>query len=156
MTKMKQLPDKLSDLLLLAKQEAKIILKTPGYILDMEHWHYDCGDGQCHVCLAGAIIAKHFPSQPTLTLSPNDIEGGQKKLYAVDAFRGFRFKEAIRLFYFSYEKVFEYENEIHKILSTSKNKILLSGIVTSDHLIDEFYNQEAVTRFLKLLQDNDI
>lgn len=152
---MKTLPDKFSEFILLAKQDAKAILKTPGYVLDMAHWHNMRLDGTCHVCLAGAIIAQQFPDLRTFNLRPADVEDSETKLHAVDDFRALELLEAIALFY-SYEKLFDLKNEIEQILSTSKNQIHLSGIVTSEQEIDDFYNQEAVTRFIQLLHHNNL
>jgi len=51
------LPDKPSELLRLAVHDAKLCARSKKYVLDMEAWHDLDRDG-CHVCMAGAVIAK--------------------------------------------------------------------------------------------------
>lgn len=56
---MTRLPDKLSDLLELAVNDAEAIEKTPGYVLRMGTWHYFERDtNTCMVCMAGAVMAR--------------------------------------------------------------------------------------------------
>ena len=52
---MKQPPEKLSDLIILAMQDYDIIKADPRYQIDMGEWHRP--NGKCRVCLAGSVMA---------------------------------------------------------------------------------------------------
>lgn len=55
---MKKLPRKLSTLLLLAVEDALACQRQRSkYVLDMTSYHDPMG-GKCHVCLAGAVMAR--------------------------------------------------------------------------------------------------
>ena len=52
-----------SALLRLAVEDACTIGATPGYVLDMWEYHTPVGDN-CHVCMAGAVIARRAGTDP--------------------------------------------------------------------------------------------
>lgn len=90
-----KLPDKLSDLLELAVTDAEAIEKTPGYVLDMNEWHKP--NGNCRVCMAGAVIARTLGVAPTLEANPNNMEDPrQGQLFAIDSMRTGDFCQAAR------------------------------------------------------------
>lgn len=54
-------PTTLSALLLMAVEDAEQIAQDQTYTLDMERWyHVDPHDGRCHVCMAGAVMARRL------------------------------------------------------------------------------------------------
>lgn len=60
-------PGTLHEMLAMAIEDFKAILKDPRYRVEMSTWHnYDPDKGVCYVCLAGSVIAKHLaPDSPT-------------------------------------------------------------------------------------------
>lgn len=55
----KTLPDKPSALLRVALADLRLVEADPRYKVNMAEWHTaNPGDGICHVCLAGAALAK--------------------------------------------------------------------------------------------------
>lgn len=65
------LPDRLSDLLEVAVNDAKACGKDPRYKLSMMNWHEPIGDsGVCRVCLAGSVIAKTLKEDATHFTDP--------------------------------------------------------------------------------------
>lgn len=88
----KKLPNRLSSLLRMAVEDAKICEATPGYTLRMGHWHTpDYSEKTCYVCLAGAVMAveQQMPwgenIENSLAIPSSEIERG--KLRAIDHMR---------------------------------------------------------------------
>lgn len=54
---MNKLPNKKSDLLLLALEDYFKIKNNPKYCINMQVWHSIYEDRLCHVCLSGVIMA---------------------------------------------------------------------------------------------------
>lgn len=54
-----RLPRKPSSLILLALSDLEKVEKDKRYEVNMNNWHFP-GDNKCHVCLAGAVLAKHL------------------------------------------------------------------------------------------------
>lgn len=87
MTLTDQLPDKPSDLIKVALVDLKSIRRSQKYIVNMQRWHEPIGDA-CHVCLAGAVMARSLGANPHGDLTPGDYGGMiSKKLDALDDFR---------------------------------------------------------------------
>lgn len=67
------LPDKPSELLILAMTDLEACENDPNYRINMDHWcnYEDTNNGRvCEVCLAGAFLAKstkYLPMQPNVT-----------------------------------------------------------------------------------------
>lgn len=85
---MTRLPDLPSQLIRLALKDLDATLKDPRYIVDMEIWHVPSHNDICHVCLAGAVMAKSLNQPPDYATNPSifDLDTGQK-LHALDFFR---------------------------------------------------------------------
>jgi len=87
-SKMTKLPDKPSELLYLALSDFEKVEKDPRYVVDMRRWHNPIS-GQCHVCLAGSILAKTM-KYPVDRFVPQVLYGKDildNKLMAIDCFR---------------------------------------------------------------------
>lgn len=95
---MKQLPDKMSDLLKLALKDEAKAERSPRYIMDMDQWHepdLDWDNGKklgfqvsCHVCFAGAVMSFSLGGEWGKTLGPEDFRNGNvQKLHALDMLR---------------------------------------------------------------------
>lgn len=82
------LPDKPSELIRLALGDLRKIEGTPGYVVDMAAW-YDRTRTECHVCLAGAVMASRFeiPSNSYLVTPVDFPENIRSKMVALNAFR---------------------------------------------------------------------
>ena len=101
---MTALPNKLSELLLLAVKDAKACEAMPDkYVLDMWDWHVpyvgdeDVATGACHVCLAGSVIAQTLGASPENEAIPGDYDGDtHRALVAIDEMRRGDFMEALK------------------------------------------------------------
>lgn len=82
---MNTLPDKLSELIMIAINDLKACEKDPDYVIDMSEWHHPVGD-KCHVCLAGAVIAKTCDASRFQRHKPENDELGNK-LKALNSIR---------------------------------------------------------------------
>ena len=59
---MSELPDKPSELIRLALADLRKCEADPRYLIDMAQWHRPVTSELCHVCLAGAVMARtNFP-----------------------------------------------------------------------------------------------
>ena len=86
-----ELPDTPSELLTLALDDLNKIERSKKYKVHMGRWHepYSNGDTVCHVCLAGAVMARRgglSPEEEQLLI--RSIWETDKKLDALDDFRG--------------------------------------------------------------------
>lgn len=80
-------PTTLSDLLVMALDDARQIEQQPGYVFDMHVWHDGTGD-TCRVCMAGAIMVRRLGAEPTTHMFPGDMgPEWQRALYAVNDMR---------------------------------------------------------------------
>lgn len=98
--KNKQLPDKLSDLLIVALTDLELCENDERYNIFMGAWHTPCGDGICHVCLAGSVIAKSYGISPEIhfnifstddddvTLKLTTIENARRGVLPLDLYSG--------------------------------------------------------------------
>ena len=66
------LPDKLSDLILVALDDLEKVENDERYTVNMDWWHRS-GD-TCLVCLAGSVMAKSLDVSPDRTRFPNDFD----------------------------------------------------------------------------------
>lgn len=82
-----KLPNKQSELLRLAIADARKCQADPNYILTMVQWHAKIGE-HCHVCLAGAVVAKTLNSASYLCRCPGDFDPDtNEKLKIIDYLR---------------------------------------------------------------------
>lgn len=59
-----------SELLLAAVDDLRLLSGSPDYVVNMNIWHTPLG-GVCHICLAGAIIAKRLNVPHSIVSSPS-------------------------------------------------------------------------------------
>lgn len=82
----KKLPDKPSELLLLALHDLERAEMSPRYMIDMDQWHSP--NGACSVCLAGSVMAATLGVSERLEMHPDDFDNDTcQKLCAVDSLR---------------------------------------------------------------------
>lgn len=83
------LPDKPSDLIELALRDLNAVAANPEYAVDMKEWHkLSPRDNICHVCLAGAVMARTLGFQRERIASWDGLNSTTgKKLRALDFFR---------------------------------------------------------------------
>lgn len=62
------LPDKASELILVALEDLEKAEQAPGVAVDMATWHTP-HDGVCYVCLAGCVLRRFGPDSEKLTPS---------------------------------------------------------------------------------------
>jgi hypothetical protein len=109
-----KLPNKPSELILLALADLVKVERSKNYVVDMGTFHtkYD-DDEPCHVCLAGAVMAKSLSIPSDVFVAPRDFESDTKrKLLALDRFRqGWASSAFIRLKR-SYRRGFSFDREI--------------------------------------------
>lgn len=54
------LPSRLSDLIRVAVEDARLLEHDPRYKLDMNVWHEPFEEGRCRVCMAGAVMVRQL------------------------------------------------------------------------------------------------
>ena len=107
MKKKSKLPNRLSDLILVALKDLRKCEKNPKYTVEMSKWHRpSCAsaithlDWTCEVCLAGSVIAQTLKTPIIKLKEPVDFgEVDEHKLYALDYIRGGDVLLALRHFY---------------------------------------------------------
>ena len=84
-----ELPDLPSELVWVAIEDTKKILKDQHYKLDLRKWHaYDKDDGRCTVCFAGAVMSKSLGLSPEMDAIPSSFgDSNARKLSALESFR---------------------------------------------------------------------
>lgn len=81
-----KLPDKPSELIRLALADLAQCAADPNYRIDMGEWHKP-RHGVCHVCLAGAVLAKSLNVPGAAELYPKDFPENSKKITALNDLR---------------------------------------------------------------------
>lgn len=149
------LPNKLSDLITLAYEDAKQILRTPGYVLDMHLWH-QYHKGVCRVCLAGSVMAKTLGAPRTKDLTPSDMpEAVRGKLEALNMFRLCFFYSALESFY-SEEVADKHADRLQEICFESTNPPhLYSSNITYEDL-EAFFNHPMIVDVRQYLVDSGL
>lgn len=82
---MSKLPDKLSDLIELALSDLAKVERSKRYAVDMKFFHRPKG-GTCHVCFAGAVMAKTLGNPINQHVVPS-INEYHSQLIALDVLR---------------------------------------------------------------------
>lgn len=86
-----RLPEKPSDLILLALEDLSKAEKSDAYDVVMSQWHHPCdSDGVCEVCLAGSVMAFSLDADVDDDLSPASLylnPQDHRRLVALDDFR---------------------------------------------------------------------
>lgn len=88
---MRTLPNKLSQLILVALKDLELCEKDPNYRVNMHTWHGPANDMQlfgdapyCVVCLAGAVMAQSLEAPKENVFVPDDFKEDSRKLVALD------------------------------------------------------------------------
>jgi len=98
-----ELPNKLSDLIELALKDLAKAERDPKYKVNMGMWHENrCSDPNkpiCHVCFAGAVMAKTKGCAIGVNFSPSEFTHGEElKMRALDQIRQYDFGGAFNYF----------------------------------------------------------
>lgn len=81
------LPDKPSELIRAALADLEKAEMDNRYKVEMSQWHLPGYNGQCLVCLAGAVMAHSLGATDVEFCTPPDFEDECEKLKAIDDFR---------------------------------------------------------------------
>lgn len=88
----RELPDKLSDLILVALEDLEKAEASPKHIIVMWMWHLPrlgLLDNLCSVCLAGSVMAFSLGANPSTPRTPGDYSHHiNNKLLALNSVRG--------------------------------------------------------------------
>ena len=76
-------PRLLSDIISLGLSDMEA-LDPEVYELNDDEWHFPDKDGKCHVCLAGAVIARTIGIPPSVFASPSDLPPWETALIALN------------------------------------------------------------------------
>ena len=91
-------PESLASVLEQALADLKLVEKDERYVVDMGHFYKLYADAKCHVCLAGAVLAKTLENSPQNNIfvpaHPNS-----SALFALDYLRQGFIHRAFRRFY---------------------------------------------------------
>lgn len=68
------LPGRPSELIELALADLKKVERSKKYVVDMSNWHRRSGSNICHVCLAGAVMAKELKFDSKISAIPSGPE----------------------------------------------------------------------------------
>ena len=79
------LPNQPSELIRLALDDLDWLSSSSQYTIDMGAWHRPEQDGTCHICLAGAVMARSLGADRHWIYDPDDYKA--EKLRALDCFR---------------------------------------------------------------------
>lgn len=83
-------PEKFSEQIKMAVADMKLCEADPNYEINMNKWHI--GDSfwpKCHVCMAGAVMAKTHDIKPTVNAFPNEFDTEWHKVFKwLDALQG--------------------------------------------------------------------
>ena len=84
-----ELPDKPSELILLALNDLKKCEADPGYEIGMDEWHQPLYYNVCEVCFAGAVMAKTLGAEKRISKVPECYKdkNNNNKLRALNYFR---------------------------------------------------------------------
>ena len=82
---MKELPNKLSDLLEVALEDLGKCEKDERYFIDMGDWHEPFHGGRCSVCMTGAVMAKSLDVRSSIQAYPSSFDvDTMNKLLAIN------------------------------------------------------------------------
>lgn len=151
---MNKLPGKLSDLITLAYDDAKKIVKTPGYILDMGKWHSSI-TGVCRVCLAGAVMSNTLGVNRDVTTTQNDMGDYALKLAALDKFRKLWLAHSISSFYGMKTYAYHLCN-VSRLIDNHQDAHSLSSASTTEEGLDFFFSQPLIVEFRRYLKANNL
>ena len=89
-----KLPEKPSELILIALKDLKSAEESKKYEIEMGDWHnppipniYGDIDKKCEVCFAGSVMAFSLEGDINRHYEPKDFPGEEGKLNALDCFR---------------------------------------------------------------------
>src|SRR5687767_4349571 len=133
----KRLPDKPSDLILLALHDLEAVEKDERYRVNMYAWHDP--NGRCSVCLAGAVMAGTLGASPNVHRAPFMFDDDTRwKLRSLDALRAGSISEALRYWVVDrphtlppYDEPTDYE---HDPEGFKNDMAMLAGILQAEGL----------------------
>lgn len=128
----------------------------PAYILDMEVWHLP-DEGVCHVCLAGAVMARtlNLPLEYSDGLGRISAKVGGP-LVALDWFRNLDFIACMEILYPGGHGVPGVaEAVIEEINYESHGLAPLEGVVEKSDILN-FFAHNTIVRFRSLLKQYDL
>ena len=116
----RELPDRLSALILVALEDLEKVEASPRYKVRMEIWHLPQKD-YCGVCLAGSVIAFSLGADPDVPIQPDDFHHSiDDKLCALNLVRGGDISLALEVidqegpaYNFPHEDMINYEDNPH-------------------------------------------
>lgn len=157
---MKNLPEKLSDLIPLAKEDAIKAFDSPLYRLNMSIWH-SMHDELCEVCLAGAVLAfslgadseKYF--YPAGFIERKAVSVIESKLTSLDLLRVIDLAGAVYHFY-GLETMNRVVDELDDLYKKHKNIIILNGIIKVKKEILDFFSQPIMVEFIEILKKHNL
>lgn len=165
---MNDLPNKLSELISLAYEDAKQILRTPGYELNMDHWHrysayqwhghsmHTIERDTCYVCLAGAVMANTLGAPREKDLSPDEMRiYVRDKLEALNEFRLLHLYIAVDYFY-GLEVAEDHADNVEQIAARYENQPILYSRKTTDEELEAFFSHPMIIEFRQYLVDNGL
>ena len=93
------LPNKLSDLILVALSDLKAVEKVKAYKIDMGKWHaLNSSETACQVCQAGVVMARSLDCPIGSDVTPSDYPRSiNRKLIALDSVREGSISDALYL-----------------------------------------------------------
>jgi len=115
MTGSKTLPNKPSELILLALKDLILVECSKSYEIDMGEWHTPRSsfNDKCLVCFAGAIMAKTLKIDASEDVDPTDFSNAtHSKLESLEFFRMGEVGDAFEILGRSYTKGLEFDRNI--------------------------------------------
>jgi len=132
-----KLPEKASDAIRMVVKDLEAIEKDDRYVVDMEVWHKPSLSGKCHVCMAGAYLARNTSAEPYQRTYPDYSQ--QLKVDSFDALRKYNFELFLDAWIKEDKEIKRLTAILEKVLDihTYKNPVLSLGYFY-EHNPDQF------------------
>ena len=145
----KKLPDKMYQLLRLALSDLDKCNKDKSYRLCMGNWHIpDVLDDVCHVCMAGAVMAKTLNADKNKVLRLEDFKGlTRTKLRAIDYIRQLYFDEAYKILTNFYSLPVEKRFCFHKQNSLKHHKKTITALIDMEKSYKKLRKYKPLSRY---------
>lgn len=154
-------PDRLSEWLRLALRDAAALNRRRDVEFDMGCWVMGNGSGGCMICLAGAVMLRHMPTElrqemqqplgPGEFGSSRDLHPSQcnsqpqlpDKLLAINAVREGNMEDGVRLFYGNPSAELTLWRKLHAVGLAPSDACMLSLPYYDDELIESMRDRIA-------------
>lgn len=147
-------PTKLSEWLDAAQEDALSILADARYCLNMKVWHSPSA-GICHLCLAGAVLAKSLGAFIGDDIGPGELsDENAKGLEALERVRRGWLETCVRHYYGDATATM-LTPLITNIYKTNPVLAPLCGVVNADQL-NNFFESGVVKQFRALLAERGL